>query len=132
LVGGVAAVIYVDTHIVVWIFSGRTDLLSHRALEAIENEDLLISPIVSLELQYLFEINRITQQSHTIIKELSRAVGLSLCNQPFDKIVAEANRMHWTRDPFDRIITANASLGKNLLLTKDTSILSHYKWAFWK
>jgi PIN domain nuclease of toxin-antitoxin system len=123
---------YLDTHVVVWLFSGRTDLLSLRAQEAIENEDLLISPIVSLELQYLFETNRITQQAHTIIKELSRVTGLSLCNQPFDKIIAEANRMHWTRDPFDRIITANASLGKNHLLTKDASILSHYKWAFWK
>ncbi len=50
-----AAVIYLDTHVVVWLFSGRTELLSSRAVNAIENHDLLISPIVSLELQYLYK-----------------------------------------------------------------------------
>jgi PIN domain nuclease of toxin-antitoxin system len=127
-----AAVIYLDTHVVVWLFSGQTELLTPRALESIEKHDLLISPMVALELRYLFETNRINQQPHTIIKELARATGLALCALPFDKIVAEACRLHWTRDPFDRIIAANASLRKTPLLTKDRSILSHYKWAFWK
>jgi len=68
LVGGVAAVIYLDTHVVVWLFSGQTELLSSRAVESIEKQDLLISPFVSLELQYLFETNRISQQPQTSSK----------------------------------------------------------------
>lgn len=123
--------IYLDTHVVVWLFSGRTDLLSLRGEKAIEENDLLISPIVSLELQYLFEIDKILRPAHFIIGELSKSIRLSLCKQPFDAIVAEANRLTWTRDPFDRIITAQASIQKSPLLTKDTTISSHYKKAFW-
>jgi PIN domain nuclease of toxin-antitoxin system len=126
-----AAVIYLDTHVVVWLFSGRTELLSSRAVNAIENHDLLISPIVSLELQYLFETKKISLQAPAIIDGLSSSIGLSLCNQPFEAIVAEANRLHWTRDPFDRIITATALVRKTPLLTKDSTILAHYKHAFW-
>jgi PIN domain nuclease of toxin-antitoxin system len=123
--------IYLDTHVVVWLFSGHTELLSQRGERAIEENDLLICPIVSLELQYLFEIDKILRPAHVIIGELSKSLGLSLSRQPFEAIIAEANRLSWTRDPFDRIITAHASLQKAPLLTKDTTISSHYKKAFW-
>jgi PIN domain nuclease of toxin-antitoxin system len=124
-------VIYLDTHVVVWLFSGQTNLLTPAATNAIENEDLLISPMVSLELQYLFEIGKINLQADKIIKELSVAIGLSLCGQPFGKVIAEAKKMKWTRDPFDGIITAQASIRKSRLLTKNTTIAAHYKFAFW-
>ena len=123
--------IYLDTHVVVWLFSGQTNLLTPAATNAIESEDLLISPMVSLELQYLFEIGKINQQADKIIKELTVAIGLSLCGQLFEKVITEAKKMKWTRDPFDRIITAQASIRKSRLLTKDTTIAAHYKFAFW-
>ena len=50
-----AAVIYLDTHILVWLYGGMVDLLSEKAKTLIESEDLVISPLVELELQYLFE-----------------------------------------------------------------------------
>jgi PIN domain nuclease of toxin-antitoxin system len=131
LVKGVAALIYLDTHVVIWLYSGHIEKLTPRAVDTIENEDVLISPMVSLELQYLFETQRIAQRSDKIVSELSQKIGLAICDQAFSKIIAEANRFRWTRDPFDRIITATASLQKRLLLTKDSTILSHYKWAFW-
>jgi PIN domain nuclease of toxin-antitoxin system len=37
----------------------------------------------------------------------------------------------WTRDPFDRIIVANASLENSILVSKDQSILGHYPFARW-
>lgn len=131
LVKGVAPLIYLDTHVVVWLYSGHIDKLTPRVVNAIENEELLVSPMVSLELQYLFETKRIAQQADKIIAEMVKKTGLSICDQSFDEIIGVANRFHWTRDPFDRIITASASLQKRSLVTKDSSILSHYKWAFW-
>jgi PIN domain nuclease of toxin-antitoxin system len=127
----VASLIYLDTHVVVWLYSGHIEKLTLRAVNAIENDETLVSPMVSLELEYLFETKRIAQHADKIIEELAKKIGLSICDQPFNEIIAIANRFQWTRDPFDRIITASASLQKRPLLTKDSSILSHYKWAFW-
>jgi len=47
--------IYLDTHVVVWLYSGELSLLSEKACQLIEENELLISPLVLLELQYLFE-----------------------------------------------------------------------------
>lgn len=45
-------------------------------------EDWTISPIVRLELLYLFEIGRINQPADTIVAALSQRVGLSVCSKP--------------------------------------------------
>lgn len=47
------------------------------------------------------------------------------------RVVMEAMVQTWTRDPFDRIITATASTANAVLLTKDWGILDHYARAFW-
>ena len=51
--------LYLDTHVLIWAFEGRTELFSERAKKEINTSDLLVSPIVNLELQYLFEIEKI-------------------------------------------------------------------------
>lgn len=48
-----ATLTYFDTHVVAWLYAGRVDLFSRRAATAIEDGELLISPMVTLELQYL-------------------------------------------------------------------------------
>jgi hypothetical protein len=42
-----------------------------------------------------------------------------------------ALHIRWTRDPFDRIICAQAACTGTRLLTKDTIIRSHFKKALW-
>ncbi|MGR3317125.1 MAG: hypothetical protein ACUZ8O_01410 [Candidatus Anammoxibacter sp.] len=46
-------------------------------------------------------------------------------------IVTNATNFKWTRDPFDRIIVSNASLDGEILVTKDQTMLNHYKHAKW-
>jgi PIN domain nuclease of toxin-antitoxin system len=127
----VAAVIYLDTHVVVWLAAGRTDLLTPVGVAAIEEHDLLISPMIELELQYLFETGRIRQNGRAVVNALSSEIGLGLCEHPFGEVVVEAVKLDWTRDPFDRLIVAQALLGKAQLLTKDSTIRAHYKHALW-
>jgi len=55
-------VIYLDSHIVVWLYTGLTQKLSNLAKELINNNEIFISPIVRLELQYLYEIGRVTEK----------------------------------------------------------------------
>jgi len=51
--------IYVDTHVVVWLHAGEVDRLSPSATTRIEDDDVVVSPAVLLELKLLQEIGRI-------------------------------------------------------------------------
>ncbi|MCP4050255.1 MAG: type II toxin-antitoxin system VapC family toxin [bacterium] len=54
--------IFLDTHIVVWLYEGLVGKLTEKSKDAIENNDLYISQFVRLEMQYLYEIKRITEK----------------------------------------------------------------------
>jgi PIN domain nuclease of toxin-antitoxin system len=123
--------IYLDTHIVVWLYSGLTDKLTDIAKTLINDNEVYISAIVRLELQYLYEIKRITDEPDVIIANLSEQIGLKICNKNFNDIISISLTITWTRDPFDRIITANALLNNNILLSKDHNILNNYTFAKW-
>jgi len=123
--------IYLDTHVVVWLYAGLTEPFSAQARNLINEHDLLISPIVRLELQYLYEIGRITVPSDAIIEDLGQRIGLDVCSLPFEKVVGRALAYAWTRDPFDRLIVAQAETGGGLLLTKDRAILQNAPHAVW-
>ena len=123
--------IYLDTHVVVWLYAGKIDSLSEHAKELINNHEVFISPIVRLELQYLFEIQRIIVEANEIIFDLSNIIGLQICDKSFNTIISNAFNFFWTRDPFDRIIVATAAVNNNILLTKDQILLKNYKKAVW-
>lgn len=123
--------IYLDTHVILWLYEGLLDQLSDFAKQQIEENDLIISPIVCLELQYLFEIKRITRKSEVILNELVNKISLEISQEPFQKIVETALTLSWTRDPFDRLIVATAQISNTLLLTKDKNITLNYKYAVW-
>ncbi len=123
--------IYLDTHVVVWLYAGETERISDTGQELIENHELLISPIVFLELQYLKEINRLTVEPALLLENLASTIGLTICNNSFLQIVTEAIPQTWTRDPFDRLIVATAAAHNSILLTKDTTILENFQDATW-
>jgi PIN domain nuclease of toxin-antitoxin system len=97
----------------------------------IAENDLLLSPMVVLELQYLFEISRLTVPPGTIIGTIQRAARLRICDLPFEDVARAALRETWTRDPFDRIIVAQARLREVPLITKDRMIREQYERAIW-
>ena len=124
--------VYLDTHVVVWLYASGGESLSDVARERIEAAGrLLVSPMVRLELAYLYELERITESAAVILDYLEQPLGLEVCDRPFDEVATAAARLTWTRDPFDRLITAQAAVGGNLLLTKDAHIREHYARALW-
>ena len=123
--------IYLDTHLVVWLYAGRTDLIPTTARSLIDSNDLLISPIVGLELQYLYESAKTTEPAAAFIQALAREIGLRRCDLPFADVVDTALQETWTRDPFDRVVVAQARLRAAPLLTKDCHIQQHYDGAVW-
>lgn len=123
--------IYLDTHVAAWLYAGRVDLLSPRARDAVDRHELRISPIVTLELQYLHEIDRLTVRGEAVVRNLQEQIGLQVCDLPFAEVIDGAARQRWTRDPFDRIIVAHAVAASRALLTRDETIRRHCRRAFW-
>ncbi len=123
--------IYLDTHAVVWLYAGLVGKFSQPVRDLMNDKDITISPIVRLELQYLYDIQRVTDDADTIVADLSKRIGLGVCEKDFNTIISVALGISWTRDPFDRIIVANASLNDSILVSKDQSMLSHYPHAQW-
>lgn len=127
-----AAIVHLDTHIIVWIAMQEHDRFPSSIISRIETADLMIAPIVILELQYLVETKRIQGNPLKIIENLQTAMGLEICKDPFEQLIKESLSLSWTRDPFDRLIVAQASLARAILLTKDQNILRHYPRAVWE
>ena len=126
-----AAVIYLDTHVVVWLYAHGAQYLSERVKKLIDESDLLISPVVLLELQLLQEIGRTSVPGSAVVGELKEKIGLGICEEPFWPVVEAASKEGWTRDPFDRIIVGHAALREAPLATKDQTIRDHYSRAVW-
>ena len=123
---------YLDTNVVFYLIHGDLKRLTQRAQQALERYDLLVSPMVMLELDYLYEAKRIVATGEVILAELYQSIDLRLCSLPFDKIVRTAAREGWTRDTFDRLIVSNAKANDNApLISSDALIASHYPKTIW-
>ena len=123
--------IYLDTHVVIWMYQKDQQKFTPTGYSLIEKEELVISPMVELEIEYLFEIKKITERSAVIIDYMRRQIGLTISDTPFSEVSKRAALLKWTRDPFDRLITAQADLQTASLLTKDGTIHTHYPKAVW-
>ena len=123
--------VHLDTHVVCWLYEGRVDLLSASAKAAVEYGQLFVSPIVDLELQLLREIGRIVKGPEVVLNALAREIGLQLTATEYPIVVAAARDLGWTRDPFDRLIVADALISNATLITKDRVIRRHCPSSTW-
>ncbi len=125
------AVVHLDTHVVVWLYAGQVARLSRPARKAIESGGLVISPMVSLEMQFLLETGRIIAEPARILDALADSLGLRMDEQPFAAVMKESLAQKWTRDPFDRIIVAQALRAGAVLVSKDRLIRRNYGKTCW-
>lgn len=126
-----APLIYLDTHALAWLYAGQIERIPAAARKAINESELLVSPMVLVELQYLIEIGRFTDPVEQVLEILGRDLGLKVCGLPFPEVARRACTLSWTRDPFDRLIVSQASLQEAPLVTKDGDIHEHYRGALW-
>ncbi len=123
---------YLDTNVVLRLEAGLLSKISNEAKRVIERSSLLISPMVQFELELLYEIGRIRYGAAQVIADLSRRIGLQVCQLPMADIILSSFSIKWTREPGDRIIVANAlANGNALLVTSDSQIRSNYANAVW-
>jgi PIN domain nuclease of toxin-antitoxin system len=127
-----AETVHLDTHLVIWIAMKEHHRLPETLIKRINVSTLMISPAVILEFQYLVETKKIEGNPLKIIEKLQALIGLEICKDPFESVIRESLNLSWTRDPFDRMIVAQALIAKTVLLTKDREIRRHYSRAIWE
>lgn len=122
---------HVDTHVALWLFRGQQSKISRRALEFLKEGQSLISPIVELELEILFEVGKATQPAAKVLLALRPLLDLEISACRFGDVASVARSFAWTRDPFDRLIVANAMADGAKLITADAVILENFDGAVW-
>lgn len=111
--------IHLDTHVLAWLAGGHQSRIPAPVLDRIESEQVTYSPMARLELSYLHEIGRIAQPADRVLSHLRRTIGAGEDGTALPDVVEEACRLEWTRDPFDRLIAAQAIAAGCPLATGD-------------
>ena len=85
-----------------------------------------------LELEYLHELRRTKFSARDLLKKVNHETNLSFCDLSFSEIAGAALDEKWTRDPFDRLIVANAKAnGFAWLISADEMMRKHYPRTVW-
>src|SRR3954454_5805264 len=109
-----------DTHFVLWIVMGDDRLADFPWLERFQPWG--ISPVSLLEIQYLAEIGRVKVRNPEFSDALAKDPRFVLDEIPLVPLVRRAIELTWTRDPFDRLITAHSWVRRLPLCTTDRNI----------
>lgn len=99
--------------------------------DLLELEKPFVSPIVELELTYLYEVGRVTEPAGAPLSALRKTIGLQTADASLATLVEAAAKLDWTRDPFDRMISAQAIVADAPLITADRTILANLSLATW-
>jgi PIN domain nuclease of toxin-antitoxin system len=124
--------IHLDTHVVAWLYAKvDRERIPPTLRSRLESDTLAVSPMVQLELALLHEIGRLTDTAERVLGELARTVGLGTDDSLFAAVVAAAEPLSFTRDPFDRLIGAQAIVAGARLATADRGLREHLDVAIW-
>lgn len=124
-------IVYLDTHVVV-LATGPIKKFPKHALSVMRRAHALkISPASVLELALLREIGRLNASAQQFIDAVTEAFPLSVCDRSFVEVAQVAADLAFTRDPFDRLIVAQAATAGCTLITKDESLRKNYSAAIW-
>jgi PIN domain nuclease of toxin-antitoxin system len=122
---------HLDTHIMVWLYRKPERAWPKQVLCLLDSAVLRYSPMARLELYYLQQIGRISVSPAELLAELAGPLNLRECDQSFAAVVGRAQSLTWTRDPFDRLIVAQAITASAKLITHDETIRMNFPGAVW-
>ena len=122
--------VFLDTHVVVWLFA-EADRIPPSVRQRIDEAELFVSPMVRLELSLLAEIGRVRLPAEAFLSALQRDLDLQVEESGWLHCAEIADHLGWTRDPFDRLIVAHAIAFAAPLCTGDRHLRDHYQAAFW-
>jgi PIN domain nuclease of toxin-antitoxin system len=120
-----------DTHIIIWLYSKDFSQFTPKVQKLLHSSELIVSPMVRLELALLYEIGRVNSPPDMVFRDLQSTLPITVLDLDFALTSKEAETLQWTRDPFDRLIVATSQATGIPLLTKDRNILANFNLAVW-
>lgn len=125
--------IHLDTQVALWLYYRLDRQISRGAKAQLARaRDLRLSPLVVVEIEILIEIGRVKlKTADLLLHDLQERLDLELSDASAAVVAEAACRFAWTRDPFDRLIVANAMADGAKLITADQVILRHFDQAVW-
>ena len=103
-----------------WLYAGLSERLPSSARTLIGDErNLHVSPMVELELGYMHEIGRARDPAPMMLAALRQSIGLEVADISLAELVHTAAGLTWTRDPFDRMLIAQAGRIDAVIVTRD-------------
>jgi PIN domain nuclease of toxin-antitoxin system len=124
-------IVHLDTNVLIWLYEGRLDRLTKAAKRAIDKWRPIASAAAVYELEVLYEQGKRRQPAKKLIDALAGDIGLEICGLAFRTVLDHALAEGWTREPWDRLIVANAKAAGAPLVTADERILKYYPRAIW-
>jgi PIN domain nuclease of toxin-antitoxin system len=79
----------------------------------------------------MHEIGRARDPVPVMLAALRQSIGLEIADVSLADLAPAAVGLTWTRDPFDRMIAAQAIVADAPLVTADRTILAHLPLATW-
>ena len=122
--------LFLDTHVALWLFA-EPYRIPKATQQLIDERELFISPMVRLEMSFLCEIGRVTEDPAGILGVLERDLGVQMETAAWLRASEIASHLGWTRDPFDRLIVAHALAYSAELCSRDRTIRDNYSHASW-
>jgi PIN domain nuclease of toxin-antitoxin system len=114
-----------------WLYEDAERRIPSAVRDLIESGQPFVSPVVELELTYLYEVGRVTEPAVAPLSALRKTIDLQIADVSSAALVQAATGLSWTRDPFDRMIAAQAVVADVPLLTADRNILANLSQATW-
>jgi PIN domain nuclease of toxin-antitoxin system len=117
--------------VVGWLYEGAEERIPKPVRELLSEASPRVSPMVELELAFLYQVGRVTEPASAPLGALNRSIGLEVDDVSFAEVARAATEVTWTRDPFDRLIAAHAIVAGAPLVTADRTILENLPLATW-
>jgi PIN domain nuclease of toxin-antitoxin system len=87
--------------------------------------------VAVLELRYLHDVRRARDPVPVMLAALRQELGLEVSDGSIAELGQAAMDLSWTRDPFDRLISAHAIVANAPLITADETIRANLPLATW-
>jgi len=114
-----------DTHFLLWIVVGATRLDEFDWLGRYAPWG--VSPLSLLEIQYLSEVGRIEVDIEAFTTAVMEDPRFVVDEVPLVPLVRHSLSLSWTRDPFDRLLSAHSLTRRIPLCSLDRRIREHHR-----
>ena len=113
-----------DTHFMLWIAVGDRRLDEFPWLDAYRPWG--VSPVSFLEVQYLHETGRLQVDIDAFTTAIGSDSRFVVDEVPLLNLITQSLHLSWTRDPFDRLLSAHSAARRTPLCTVDRNVRTHH------